>query len=41
MSDFAHVIELPEAFTDQVRAADKARGLNVEELGKRAFGIKP
>ncbi len=41
LSEFAHVIELPEAFTNQVRAADKARGMNIEELGKRSLGIKP
>lgn len=40
LSDFAHVIELPESFTDKVRAADKARGMNIEELGKRALGTK-
>ena len=39
ISEFAHVIELPESFTDQVRAADKARGMKVEELGMRSFGI--
>ncbi|RTL34012.1 MAG: hypothetical protein EKK53_27260 [Burkholderiales bacterium] len=39
LSEFAHVIELPEAFSDQVRAADKTRGMNVEELGKRALGL--
>ena len=41
VDEFAHVIELPERFTDQVRAADKTRGLNIEELGKRALGLKP
>ena len=41
LDEFAHVIELPELFTDRVRAADKSRGMNVEELGKRAMGIKP
>ena len=41
VSEFAHVIELPEKFSDQVRVADKARGLNIEELGRRALGINP
>ena len=41
VDEFAHVIELPERFTDQVQTADKTRGLNIEELGKRALGLKP
>lgn len=40
ITDFAHVIELPEAFTEQIRAADKERGMKIEELGKRALGVK-
>ena len=39
LSEYVHVIELPELFSDRVRAADKARGINVEELGKRALGV--
>lgn len=41
VNEFAHVIELPESYTDKVRVADKARGMNIEELGKRALGIAP
>jgi len=41
LSDFAHVIELPESFSEKLRAIDKARAVNIEELGKRALGIRP
>ncbi|WP_420995604.1 hypothetical protein ACKI2N_021885 [Cupriavidus sp. 30B13] len=32
LSEFAHVVELPESFTDKVRMIDKARGLNYRAL---------
>jgi len=41
LTDFAHVIELPESFSEKLRAIDKTRAINIEELGKRALGIKP
>lgn len=39
LEELAHVIELPEQFTDKIRAADKARGVNYEEFGKRSLGV--
>lgn len=41
LNGFAHVIELPEAFTEKVRLADKTRGTNIEALGRAAFGLPP
>ena len=36
LTDFAHVIRLPNAMSDQIQAMDKARGDDWEALGKRA-----
>jgi hypothetical protein len=41
LSEFAYFIELPEAFTDKIRAIDKANGFTAEEFGKRAMGVLP
>jgi hypothetical protein len=41
LNEFAHVIELPETFTEKVRLADKTRGTNIEALGRAAFGLPP
>ena len=41
LTDFAHFIELPEAFTAKVRLADKTRGTSIEALGRAAFGMPP
>jgi hypothetical protein len=40
LSDFAHVIELPEWFTEKVRAADKVRGREWQQLIQRALPKK-
>lgn len=34
LTDFAHLIELPEAFSDKIRALDKARGLNYKAMAE-------
>lgn len=39
LRELAHVITLPRSFSDKVRARDKASGMSMEELGKRALGI--
>ena len=38
LSEMAHYIELPEAFTNQVAEADRTRGTNMKALLKDAFG---
>lgn len=37
LSEFAHAIELPEAFTNKISEADRTRGRNVVDLARRAF----
>ena len=39
LKDLAHVITLPRSFSDKIRVRDKAPGMSMEELGKRALGI--
>jgi hypothetical protein len=39
ISELPHVITLPRSFMEKVRARDKAPGLGMEELGKRALGL--
>ena len=41
MGDFAHVIELPESFTEQVREADRARALGLDDpMSRRAVACR-
>lgn len=40
LSEFAHVIYLPRAFTNRVRYTDKTKGTDWEALGKRALQVK-
>ena len=40
LKELAHVITLPKAFADKLRAIDKAPGMGIEELGKRALGLR-
>lgn len=37
LSEFAHAIELPEAFTNKISEADRTRGRNVVDLARRAL----
>lgn len=39
LSEFAHAIELPEAFTNKISEADRTRGRNVVDLARRAFAL--
>jgi hypothetical protein len=39
LKDLAHVITLPRSFSDKIRARDKAPGMGMEELGRRALGM--
>lgn len=41
LSDYAHHIELPEAFTNPIAEADRTRGMKVRSLLKDAFGSSP
>jgi hypothetical protein len=41
LSEYAHYIELPEAFTNKIAEADRTRGTNVRALLKDAFGSVP
>jgi hypothetical protein len=34
LSDFAYLVELPESFSDKIRAIDKARGLNYKAMAE-------
>ncbi|MBF6992611.1 hypothetical protein [Cupriavidus sp. IK-TO18] len=34
LSEFAYLVELPESFSDKIRAIDKARGLNYRAMAE-------